>query len=222
MNGFLKTETKTKTKKTLLKFFNYFTWAKSSQGSFFLWHLRIIPLHLSPESCHLCHLEVICEQCWSLGQPKLVNQAEQTMQMEWKGEAMKNSGPHCLGHFKAKPSCSRRCCLGPLVATLMSSLQNITFWKLYSLNAWSALHKDFTLPWHLSKSPKKKKKSGGGKKNEKKYHHHWGLGSQPHCPLTSRNPAPSTPNCGAADAFCNLLVNASPFMLFLASNRMMI
>lgn len=36
----------------------------------------------------------------------LVNQAEQTMQMEWRGEAPGNTGAHCLGHFKARSSCA--------------------------------------------------------------------------------------------------------------------
>lgn len=209
----------------------FFSWAESSQGSFFLWHLRTIPLHLSPESCHLCHLEVICEQCWSLGQPKLVNQAEQTMQMEWKGEAMENSGPHCLGNFKAKPSCSGRCCLGPLVATLMSSLQNITFWKLYRLNAWAALRGDLTSPSHLSESPTNNNKNLKIKerKKKKKNLHKWDTSGDgdPHCPTRSPVfwcPSPGFPLTAAEpmqNAFCHLLA-ASPLLVGLESDRVMI
>lgn len=67
-----------------------------------------------------------------------------------------------------------------------------------------------------------KKKKSVEEKKQKKCHHNWGLGSQPRWPLPPRNPAPSTPNCGAADSFCNIFVNASPFVLLLASNRVMI
>lgn len=49
---------------------------------------------------------------------------------------------------------------------------------------------------------KKEKKE---KKKQNPTHNHWGLGSQPHCQLTSLSPFPCTPNnCGAADTKCPL------------------
>lgn len=78
---------------------------RRSQGRSLLWPSGILALHLSPEACHLGHLEVICEQCGSRDSP-----AGQSGRTDYANgverRSARNTGAHCLGHFKARSSCS--------------------------------------------------------------------------------------------------------------------